>query len=46
MDALLDQLEAAGLVEVYVSEDGKNATRLTPEGEKVAKQLAITHDAG
>ncbi len=46
MDALLDQLEAAGLVEVYVNEDGRNAMRLTPAGEQVSRQLAMTDDAG
>ena len=34
LDALVDQLEAAGLVEQYTNEDGKEAMRLTPAGEQ------------
>ena len=32
LDAVLDELEAADLVEQYVTEDGKPATRLTEQG--------------
>jgi DNA-binding MarR family transcriptional regulator len=30
-DAILDQLEAAGMVEVYTDDDGEQAMRLTPD---------------
>jgi len=42
MDALRDQLAEAGLIEVYTDDQGGEAYRLTPEGEKVARQLAMT----
>ncbi len=45
MDALLDQLEAAGMVEVY-TDDGQQAMRLTPDGERVARQLAMAGEDG
>ena len=43
MDAILEAVEAAGLVEVY-EEDGHRIMRLTPEGEQVARQLAMTDE--
>lgn len=46
LDAILEQVEAAGLVEQYVDEQGKQAMRLTPDGERVARQLAMTDDDG
>jgi hypothetical protein len=46
LDAVLDQVEAAGLVEVCSDEDGKQAMRLTPAGERVAGQLAMLGEDG
>jgi DNA-binding MarR family transcriptional regulator len=46
LDAILEQVEAAGLVEQYVDEEGKQAMRLTPEGERVARQLAMLGEDG
>ena len=46
MDALRDQLADAGLIEVYTDGQGGEAYRLTPEGETVARQLAMTGDDG
>jgi hypothetical protein len=46
LDAILDQAAAAGLVEVYTDEDGKQAMRLTSEGERVARQLAMLGEEG
>jgi hypothetical protein len=37
-DVILEQVGAAGLVEVYIDEDGLQAMRLTPDGERVARQ--------
>ena len=45
-DAILDQMEAAGAVEVYTDDDGEQAMRLTPEGERVARQLAMAGEVG
>ena len=36
LDAILEQVEAAGLVEQFTDEDGKQAMRLTPDGVRVA----------
>jgi hypothetical protein len=44
MDAILEPLEAAGLVEVYVKADGKQAMRLTGDGERLARQMAMCED--
>jgi hypothetical protein len=46
LDVILEQVEAAGLVEVYTDEDGKQAMRLTPEGERVARQQAMLGEEG
>jgi hypothetical protein len=45
LEAIVDELRNAGYVETYTEVDGKEATRLTPEGEKVARLLAMTHEA-
>jgi hypothetical protein len=37
---------AAGLVEYYVDEDGQQAMRLSPDGERVARQLAMLGEDG
>lgn len=46
LDAILEQVDAAGLVEQYVDEDGKPAMRLTPDGERVARQLTMLGEDG
>lgn len=46
LDAILEQVEAAGFVEQYVDEDGQQAMRLTPEGVRVARQLAMLGEDG
>jgi hypothetical protein len=46
LDAILEQVEAAGLVEQVVDEDGQQAMRLTPEGVRVARQLTMLGDDG
>jgi hypothetical protein len=44
MDALMEQLVTAGLLEIFTADDGDQAMRLTPDGEKVARQLALGAD--
>ncbi len=44
LDAILTVLSKAGMVEEYVNEDGKPAMRLTPEGERVARQMSMSDD--
>jgi hypothetical protein len=44
LDALVQQLVTAGLLELLTDDDGDEAMRLTPEGEKVARQLAMSDD--
>ena len=46
LDAILEQVETAGLVEQFIDEHGRPAMRLTPEGVRVARQLAMTDEAG
>jgi hypothetical protein len=46
LDAILEQVEAAGLVGQYVDEHGQPAMRLTPEGARVARQLAMLGEDG
>ena len=46
LDAILEQVEAAGLIEVYIGEDGQPAMRLTLEGVRVARQLAMLGEDG
>ena len=46
LDAVLEQVETAGLVEQYVDEQGQPAMRLTPEGVRVARQLAMLGEDG
>ena len=45
-EAILDAAEAAGLVEAYIDDEGRQVMRLTPVGERVARQLAMTDEAG
>lgn len=44
MDALVEQLATAGLPESNTDDDGDEAMCLTPEGEKVTRQLAISDE--
>jgi predicted transcriptional regulator len=44
MDAILELLEGAGLVEQYVNDDGKAAMRLTPKGEQLGRSMALAGD--
>jgi hypothetical protein len=44
MDALTQQLITAGLLETFTDADGDEAMRLRPDGEKVARQLALGAD--
>lgn len=46
LDAIVDELRNAGYVETYTDADGQEAMQLTPEGEKVARQLAMTDETG
>ncbi len=41
LDAIVALLSQAGMVEVYVNEDGKPTMRLTPTGERVARPMAM-----
>ena len=41
LDALLDELEGAGIVERYVNPAGDDAMRLTKQGQQIANQLAL-----
>jgi hypothetical protein len=44
LDTMVQQLVTAGLLETFTDDDGDEAMRLTPEGEKVARQLALGAD--
>ena len=46
LDAIVVQLLEAGLIEVYVSEYGHEACRLTAEGEPVARAIAMSAEGG
>ena len=46
LDAILEQVETAGLVEQYVDEQGRPAMRLTAEGLRVARQLVMLGEDG
>jgi hypothetical protein len=46
MDAMMEQLVTAGLLETFTDDDGDEAMRLTPDGEKVARQLAMSDEDG
>ena len=45
-DAMTKQLVKAGLRELSTDTDGDEAMRLTPEDEKVARQLAMSDEGG
>jgi hypothetical protein len=44
LEALMRQLVTAGLLETFTDDDGDEAMRLTADGEKVARQLALGAD--
>jgi DNA-binding MarR family transcriptional regulator len=44
LDAILAELEGAGLVEQYVNEAGEPAMRLTAKGEQAANQAALSSE--
>jgi hypothetical protein len=46
LDAILEQVEAAGLIERYVDEEGWPTLRLTPAGVRVGRQLAMLGEDG
>jgi hypothetical protein len=46
LDAMVEQLVDAGLLETFTDDDGDEAMRLTPEGEKVARQMAMSDEGG
>jgi hypothetical protein len=46
LDHILEQVEAAGLVETYTDADGQPAMRLTPAGVRVARRLAMLGEDG
>lgn len=46
LDAILDQVAAAGLVDRCVDDEGRPAMRLTPDGVRVARQLAMPGEDG
>jgi hypothetical protein len=41
---MVQQLVTAGLLEVFTDDDGDQAMRLTPDGEKIARQLAMSDE--
>ena len=44
LDAIIQTLEKAGLVEMYTCPDGRVACRLTAQGERVGWMLAMRGD--
>lgn len=42
LDAMVALLEQAGLVASYVNDEGNEAMRLTPQGERSARQMAMS----
>jgi hypothetical protein len=46
LDAMTKQLVAAGLLELFTDDDGHEAFRLTPDGERVARQMTMSDDDG
>ncbi len=43
-DEIVAELEKAGLVTVHVRDDGQEAYTLTEQGERVARQMAMSGD--
>ena len=46
LDAILEGAQKARIVEVYTDDEGQQVMRLTPKGEQVARQLAMTDEDG
>ncbi len=44
LQATIDMLVEAGMVEEYTNEDGKPALRLTPKGAQMGRALAMAGD--
>jgi len=43
-DAIVAELEKAGLVETYTNDEGKVAYRLTPKGVQLGRSMALAGD--
>jgi DNA-binding MarR family transcriptional regulator len=43
-DAIVAELEKAGLVETFTNDEGKVAYRLTPKGAQLGRSLALAGD--
>ncbi len=43
-DAIVAELERAGLVESYTNAEGKAAMRLTPKGPQLGRSMALAGD--
>jgi hypothetical protein len=44
MDAILNELEGAGLVETFADDEGRPSMRLTEQGVQIARQMALSGD--
>jgi DNA-binding MarR family transcriptional regulator len=44
MDAIVAELEKAGLVETFTSDQGKVPYRLTPKGAQLGRSMALAGD--
>ena len=45
-DAIVAELEKAGLVETFTNDEDKVAYRLTPKGAQPGRSMALTGDGG
>jgi DNA-binding MarR family transcriptional regulator len=43
-DAIVAELEKAGLVETFINDEGKVAYRLTPKGAQLGRSMALAGD--
>ena len=43
---MVQQFVTAGLLELFTDDDGDEAMRLTPDGQRVARRLAMTDEDG
>jgi DNA-binding MarR family transcriptional regulator len=43
-DAIVAELEKAGLVETFTNDEGKVAYRLTPKGAQLGRSMALAGD--
>ena len=46
LDAILEGAQKARIVEAYTDDEGQQVLRLTPKGDLVARQLAMTDEVG